>query len=206
MSTSCFLPYVGLGSCLLHINFVHEFAKREGPITILTFSKSLKDALQDDPNIKETILIEKFNKKISDIFKLSRFLKSLNLKKIYIFKCSLRFYFAAKWAGMDTFSYPFYKKSELHLIKQARDFTKKNLGIQNFSTEPKLYIDSKKIDEAKKFIPQDKKKILIAPSSSGPTTMWKENFFIDVMKRLDNKFDCFFIIAVDSSERERNCR
>ena len=203
MSTGCFLPYVGLGSCLLHMNFVHEFAKKEGPITILTFSKSLKDALQDDPNIKETILIQKFHKKIFDIFKLSQFLKNLNLRKIYIFKCSLRFYFAAKWAGIDAFSYPFYKKSELHLIKQAHDFTKKNLGIQNCSTEPKLYVDQKKIQEVKKFIPQGKKNILIAPSSSGPTTMWGENFFIDVMKRLDSKFDCFFIIAVDSTEKEK---
>ena len=46
MSIGCFLPYIGLGSCLLHMPYIHEFAKKEGPITILTFSKSLVDALK----------------------------------------------------------------------------------------------------------------------------------------------------------------
>ena len=43
-------------------------------------------------SIKEIILVEKFHKKLFDIFKLSNYLKKLNLKKLYIFKCSLRFY------------------------------------------------------------------------------------------------------------------
>ena len=89
MSSGCFLPYVGLGSCLLHLSYIHEFAKKEGAITILTFSKNLPDALKFDPNIKKVIVIENFNKKLSDIFQLSSFLKNLNLKKLYIFKSSL---------------------------------------------------------------------------------------------------------------------
>ena len=52
-------------------------------------------------------------------------------------------------------------------------------------------------------IQPDKKNILVAPSSSGPTTMWNISYFIDLMKRLDNKLDCFFVIAVDSSEKEK---
>ena len=110
MSTACFLPYIGLGSCLLHMSYVHEFAKKEGPITILTFSNSLVDALKDDKNIKEVIVVKQFHKKLFDILKLSKFLKTLSLKKLYIFKCSLRFYYAGKLAGIYTKSYPFYKK------------------------------------------------------------------------------------------------
>ena len=34
--------------------------------------------------------------------------------------------------------------------------------------------------------PISKKNILIAPSSSGPTTMWKTSYFIDLMKKLDS--------------------
>ena len=64
MSSGCFLPYVGLGSCLLHLSYIHEFAKKEGAITILTFSKNLPDALKFDPNIKKVIVIENFNKKL----------------------------------------------------------------------------------------------------------------------------------------------
>ena len=203
MSVGCFLPYIGLGSCLLHMSYIHEFAKKEGPITILTFSKNLPDTLKFDPNIKEVIVIEKFHKKLSDIFKLSSFLKNLNLKKLYIFKCSLRFYFAAKYARISAKSYPFYKKMNLHLVKEGRKFTMKNLDLKNCDTETRLYLDQKILNETKKIMKKDKKNILIAPSSSGPTTMWKTSHFVDLMKKLESKFDCFFVIAVDSSERER---
>ena len=203
MNTGCFLPYVGLGSCLLHMSYVHEFAKKYGPITILTFSKSLADALKFDPNIKEIIVIEKFYKKFSDIFKLSDYLKNLNLKKLYIFKCSLRFYLAARCAGIFAKSYPFYKKINLHLVKQGREFTIKNLNLKNCSTETKLNIDQNMLSDAKKIMQTEKKNILIAPAGSGPTSMWKTSYFVDLMKKLDNKLDCFFVIAIDSSERER---
>ena len=107
MSTACFLPYIGLGSCLLHMSYIREFAKKHGPLTILTFSRSLENALKFDNDIKNIIIVEKYNKKFLDIIKLSNFLKNLHLKKLYIFKSSLRFYFAAKLAGIDTKSYPF---------------------------------------------------------------------------------------------------
>ena len=203
MSTGCFLPYIGLGSCLLHLPYIHEFAKKEGPITILTFSKNLPDTLKFDPNIKEVIVIEKFHKKLSDIFKLSSFLKSLNLKKLYIFKCSLRFYFAAKYAKISAKSYPFYKKMNLHLVKEGRKFTMKNLDLKNCDTETRLYLDQKILNETKKIMKKDKKNILIAPSSSGPTTMWKTSHFVDLMKKLDGKLNCFFVVAVDATEREK---
>ena len=203
MSSGCFLPYVGLGSCLLHLSYIHEFAKKEGAITILTFSKNLPDALKFDPNIKKVIVIENFNKKLSDIFQLSSFLKNLNLKKLYIFKSSLRFFFAAKFAGIETKSYPFYKKRNLHLVNEAQRFTIKNLKLKNCPTETRIKINKNMLEEAKKIILPNKKNVLIAPASSGPTTMWGLLNFIELMKKLDNKFNCFFIIAVDSSEREK---
>ncbi len=203
MNTACFLPYVGLGSCLLHMPYIREFSKKNGPITILTFSKSLRDTLKFDQDIKEVIVVEKYNKKFLDIFKLSKFLKSLQLNKLYIFKSSLRFYFAAKMAGINTKSYPFYKKKELHLVKEAQKFTIKHLKLKNCPTETRLNINQKIIDEAKKATGGQNMKILIAPSSSGPTTIWKTHYFIDLMKKMESKFDCFFIIAVDSSEKEQ---
>jgi len=202
MSIGCFLPYIGLGSCLLHMPYIHEFAKKEGPITILTFSKSLVDALKYDPNIKEIIVIEKFHKKFFDIFKLSKYLKSLNLKKLYIFKCSLRFYFAGKWANINTKSYPFYKKINLHLVKEAHKFTIKNLNLKNCPTETRLHINQNMLANIKKNLKPNMKNILIAPSGSGSTTMWHIDYFIDLMKKINSKLDCFFIIALGSSERE----
>ena len=158
MSAGCFLPYVGLGSCLLHMSYIHQFAKKEGPVTILTFSKSLEDALKFDPNVKKIILVEKFHRKLSDIFKLSNYLKNLNLRKLYIFKCSLRFYFAARWAGIYTKSYPFYKKINLHLVKQGHKFTMENLGLKNCETETRLHLDQKMFLDAKKIMQTEKKK------------------------------------------------
>jgi len=202
MSTACFLPYVGLGTCLLHMSYVREFAKKNGPVKILTFSKSLTDALKFDQDVKEVIVVEKYNKKIFDIFKLANLLKSLQLEKLYIFKSSLRFYFAGKLARIETKSYPFYKKRNLHLVKEAQKFTIKNLKLKNCPTETTLRISQSVLDETKKIISLNKKNILIAPASSGNTTMWHFTYFIELMKKLDNKFNCFFIIAVDSSERE----
>ena len=203
MNTACFLPYAGLGSCLLHLAYIQEFAKKEGPITVLTFSKSLADTLKFDRSIKKVLLVEKYNKKLFDIFKLSNYLKKLEIKKLFIFKSSLRFYFAAKLAGIDTKSYAFYKKKNLHLVKEAQKFTIKHLKLKNCPTEARLNIDQKLISEAKNKMGDTNKKILLAPSSSGPTTIWKTSNFIKLMKRLESKFDCFFIIAIDSSEREQ---
>ena len=203
MTVGCFLPYVGLGSCLLHLPYIHKFAKKEGPVTVITFSKSLVDALKFDPNIKEIIVVEKYNKKLFDVFKLSAQLKKLNLKKLYIFKCSLRFYLAGKFSGIHTRSYPFYKKRNLHLVKEARKFTMKILGLENCETETKLYLDKKALEDTKKIMMIGKKNILIAPSSSGPTTMWKTSYFINLMKKLEKKFNCNFVIAIDSSEKEK---
>ena len=203
MKVGCFLPYVGLGSCLLHLSYVHEFAKKKGPITILTFSKSLEDALKYDPNVKEIIVVSKFHKKLFDLFKLSNYLKNLNFKELYIFKCSLRFSLAAKLAGIYTKSYPFYKKNNLHLVKQGREFTMKNLQLKSCETETRLYLNKKMQEKTKKIMDTGFKNILIAPSSSGATTMWKLSYFVEVMKKLEKNFNCFFVIAVDSSERER---
>ena len=203
MNTACFLPYVGLGTCLLHMSYIREFARKNGPVKILTFSKSLADALKFDQDVKEVIVIEKYNKKFFDILKLANFLKNLQLKKLYIFKSSLRFYFAGKLARIETKSYPFYKKKNLHLVKEAQKFTNKNLNLKDCPTETTLQVSQTLLDETKKTITSNKKNILIAPAASGDTTMWGSTYFIKLMKKLDAKFNCFFIIAVDSSEREK---
>ena len=77
------------------------------------------------------------------------------------------------------------------------------IQLKNCETENRLHLDKKMLDDAKKIMQVNKKNILIAPSSSGPTTMWNTSYFIDLMKKIDSKLDCFFVIAVDSSEREK---
>ena len=62
MNVGVFLNYVGLGSNILHLTYCHEIAKKYGPVTIITLCKNLSQALEDDPCIKEVIIIKKIRK------------------------------------------------------------------------------------------------------------------------------------------------
>ena len=64
MRVGVFLSYKGLGANLLHLAYCHEIAKKYGPISLVTICENLKEALEDDPLIKEVIYIEKYYKKI----------------------------------------------------------------------------------------------------------------------------------------------
>ena len=148
MKTGILLSYKGLGSNLLHLSYCHEIAKKYGPITIITLCKNLEQALSSDPLIKEIIYLEKYHKKLIDIFKLSKFLKNINLENIFIFYPSLRYIFSSKIAGIKNIrSYSIFKKKNLHLVNAAKKFTEACLNIQNCPTETSLYIDPiKKVD------------------------------------------------------------
>ena len=61
MNVGIYLNYIGLGSNLLHLSYCHEIAKKYGPVTIITLCKNLDQALEDDPNIKSVVLIDKNN-------------------------------------------------------------------------------------------------------------------------------------------------
>ena len=118
MNVGVFLNYVGLGSNILHLTYCHQIAKKYGPVTIITLCGNLGQALEDDPNIKEVILIKK-NKKITDIPLISLVLKKLLLKKIFIFYPSPRLYIAAKLAGIKkVHNYPLFKKKNYTLLMQ----------------------------------------------------------------------------------------
>ena len=155
MNVGVFLNYVGLGSNILHLTYCHEIAKKYGPVTIITLCKNLSQALEDDPCIKEVIIIKK-NKKITDIPNISILLKKISLNKIFIFYPSPRLYIAAKLAGIkNVYSYPLFKKKNLHLVNAANKFTCKSLNIDSCPTETKFFIDHKKTDHAKKYFAKE---------------------------------------------------
>ena len=84
MKTCVYLSYSGLGANLLHLSYCHEIAKKLGPITILTLCKNFKDAVENDPLIKEVIFLDKYTKKFIHIFKLSSVLKKYEFDNIVI--------------------------------------------------------------------------------------------------------------------------
>ena len=163
MKIGVFLNYVGLGANLLHLSYCHQIANRHGPVIIITLCKNLKMALEDDPLIKDVVVIDGKNyKRTLDIFKLSKKLKTNSFEKLYIFYPSLRTYLAAKLANIkEVYSYSFFKKKKLHLVNAAKEFTQKCLDIDDCPTETKLFIDSEKKNNAKKNINQNFYNIVI---------------------------------------------
>ena len=203
MKTAVILSYKGLGANLLHLAYCHEIAKKFGPIRIITLCKNLEETLSKDPLIKEIIYLEKYHKKIFDIFSLSKFLKKLQLENIFIFYPSFRYFIASKIANINNIHcYPLFKKKNLHLVNAAKKFTEQNLNIKNCSTETNLYIDKQKQKEAINKISQDKKNIILGVGSSGPTTRWGSKNFINLIKKLDQEQDCFFFLLCGPNEKE----
>ena len=113
MKTGIFLSYSGLGANLLHLSYCHQIAKKYGPLTLITLNSKLKDILQQDPNFNEIIYLDKFHKRLKDIFKLSKFLKDLKFNNLFIFYPSLRYFLSSKLAGIkNVYQYPIFKKKK----------------------------------------------------------------------------------------------
>jgi len=198
MRIGVFLNYIGLGTNLLHLSYCHEIAKKFGPITIITLCKNLDMALKDDPLIEKVIFIEK-NKRFLDLIKLSACLKENSFTKIFIFYPSIRTYLAAKFANIKKiYSYPFFKKKKLHLVKAAKEFTEKSINIVNCPTETNFYVPKNK----KNFIKNDYYNIVIGAGSSGPSTKWGEKNYIDLINKLNLKDNFYFYILCGKNEND----
>ena len=203
MKTGILLSYKGLGSNLLHLSYCHQIAKKYGPITIITLCKNLDQALSDDPLIKEIVYIDKYHKKLIDVFKLGKFLRNLKLDNIFIFYPSIRYFFSSKIAGIKNIkSYSVFKKKNLHLVDAAKKFTETCLNIQNCPTETSLYIDPIKKVDLRNRIDKNKKNIILGVGSSGPTTRWGSKNFISLIKRLNKKNNYFFYLLCGPNEKQ----
>ncbi|WP_440693236.1 glycosyltransferase family 9 protein [Candidatus Pelagibacter sp. HIMB1695] len=203
MKTGIYLSYSGLGANLIHLAYCHQVAKKYGPVTIITLCKNLKEALADDPLIENVFYLDKFTKKFFDIFKLSKILRKFNFENLLIFYPSLRVYLAAKIAGIkNIYSYKFYKKKNLHLIKTAKLFTEKILNIKNSPTETKFYVKKERLEKIKSEIKNDYFKIVLGVGSSGPTTRWGSKNFSNLINNLNKTGKYFFLILCGPNEKE----
>tara|TARA_Y100001970_G_scaffold185494_1_gene225589 strand:- start:1133 stop:2077 length:945 start_codon:yes stop_codon:yes gene_type:complete len=204
MKTVVLLSYTGIGSNLLHLSYCHQIAKKYGPITIITLCKNLNQALSKDPLIKEVIYLDKYYKKLTDIFYLSNFLSTLKIDNIFIFYPSIRFFLACKIARIKNIkSYPLFKKKNLHLVNAAKKFTEKVLNIKNCPTESKIFIDKIERENALKKIINNKKNVILGIGSSGPSTRWGSKNFINLMKKLlKKKDDFYFFLLCGPNEKE----
>ncbi|MFL2888800.1 MAG: glycosyltransferase family 9 protein [Candidatus Pelagibacter sp.] len=198
MKTGIFLSYKGLGANLLHLSYCHEISKKFGPITLITLNPKLKEVLNNDPNIEEIIYLDNFYKKFFDIYSLSKFLKNLKLDNLFIFYPSLRYFLSAKMAGIKKiFTYPFFNKKNLHLVKAAKEFTEKCLNLNDCPTETKIYVDKNKNGNSKN---NDKKKIILGIGSSGPTTKWGYKNYTKLIKKLNELKNFHFYLLCGPDE------
>ena len=198
MKTGIFLSYKGLGANLLHLSYCHEISKKFGPITLITLNPKLKEVLNNDPNIEEIIYLDNFYKKFFDIYSLSKFLKNLKIDNFFIFYPSLRYFLSAKMAGIKKiFTYPFFNKKNLHLVKAAKEFTEKCLNLNDCPTETKIYVDKNKNGNSKN---NDKKKIILGIGSSGPTTKWGYKNYTKLIKKLNELKNFHFYLLCGPDE------
>ena len=179
MKTGILLSYKGIGANLMHLAYCHEIAKKYGPVSIITICPKLKEILQNDPLIEEIIYLNKYQKKLFDIFKLSTFLKSINLVNIFIFYPSIRYYLSSKLAG----------------IKNIKHY----LDIKNCPTETKIYLDNKNIEKYKK---DNFKIITLGVGSSGPTTKWGYKNYILLIEKLNKLGNFYFYLLCGPEEKE----
>tara|TARA_B100000767_G_scaffold181738_1_gene169670 strand:+ start:226 stop:1164 length:939 start_codon:yes stop_codon:yes gene_type:complete len=202
MKTCVYLSYKGLGSNLLHLSYCHEIAKKFGPITIITLCKNLEEALKDDPLIEKIIFINNYHKRFIDILKLRDFLNSFNFMQIFIYYPSLRIYLASILSNIKkTYSYPFFKKKNLHLIKAAKKFTEKSLKINNCPTETKFFIKNDKIEKINENFDNKKFKIVIGAGSSGPSTKWITKNFYNLINKLNDNGNYYFFILCGPNDK-----
>ena len=207
MKTCVYLSYKGLGANLLHLAYCHEIAKIYGPITILTLCANLESALKDDPLIDKIVFIHKNHKRFIDFFKLKKFLNTFNFDQIFIYYPSLRVYLAAIFSNIKkVYSYPIFKKKNLHLIKAAKTFTEKSLKIKNCPTETQFFIKKDKIEDFNKNFNSTKFKIVIGAGSSGPTTRWNVKSFSGLINKLNDEGDYFFFILCGPDDKDLSDR
>jgi ADP-heptose:LPS heptosyltransferase len=201
MNVGIFLSYKGLGANLLHLSYCHEISKKFGPVTIITLNENLTQVIKNDPMVKEIVYLNNYHKKFVDIIKLSKFFKKFNFDNFFIFYPSIRFFLASKLANIkNIYTYPLLIKRKLHLVKAAKIFTEKYLKINSCPTETNIFISNEQKVNAKRNMNLKKKNIIIGAGSSGTTTRWGENNFINLINKLssDNKY--FFYILCGPNE------
>ena len=202
MKTCIYLSYKGLGANLLHLAYCHKIAQKYGPVTIITLCNNLEAALKDDPLIDKIIFINKYHKRFIDVLKLKNFFNSFNFNQIFIFYPSTRIYLASVLSNIEKiFCYPLFRKKKLHLVDAAKKFTEKSLKITNCSTETNFFIKENRMQNIRNNLDNKKFRIVIAAGSSGPTTKWGAKNFYDLINKLNNNGNYYFLILCGPNDR-----
>ena len=201
---------VGLGDCIIHVNYIHEISKKYGkPVSILAKENTkAEDLFGDDPHIDEVITLDRLNDNsgghdgLSGFFKLARDIKEKKFDKVFIFNSSIRYFLICKFAGIKKIAqYPLFKKKGQHVVNTAKIFTENELN-KIVSMQPKLLISEHKILKARKDISRSHKNIVLGISASGPTKRWGTKNFIKLIKKINEKYPSKFYLAAGRNDQQ----
>ncbi len=201
---------VGLGDCIIHINYIHEISKKyRKPVTILAKENTrAKDLFLDDPHISEVITLDRLNDNtgchdgLNGFFKLVKDIKEKKFDKVFIFNSSIRYFLVCKTAGIKKIAqYPLFKKKGQHVVNTAKIFTENELN-KIVSTQPKLLISEEKILKAKKDISKNHKNIVLGVSASGLTKRWGIKNFIELIEKINEKYPSKFYLAAGKNDQQ----
>ena len=200
---------VGLGDCIIHLNYIHEISKKyEKPVSILAKENTrAKDLFQDDPHIKEVITLDRLEDEtgshdgLNGFIKLIKDIKEKKFDKVFIFNSSVRYFLVCKFAGIKKIAqYPLLKKRGQHVVNTAKIFTENEIG-KIVSTQPKLYVNQDKILKAQKKMSFNNKCIVLGISASGPTKRWEIKNFIKLSEKINQKFPSKFYLAAGKNDQ-----
>ena len=201
---------VGLGDCIIHINYIHEISKKyRKPVSVLAKENTrAEDLFGDDPHIDEVITLDRLNDNsgshdgLSGFFKLARDIKEKKFDKAFIFNSSLRYFLICKFAGIKKIAqYPLFKKRGQHVVNTAKIFTENELN-KIVSTQPELLISEDKILKARKDISQSHKNIVLGIAASGQTKRWRIKNFIKLIEKINEKHPSKFYLTAGRNDQQ----
>ena len=205
---------MGIGDMVIYLPFIEAISKKfNTPVSILVKESSKAEQFLKDSNIINQIIILERNNKLksgrheglSGSYNLARDLKQQSFDKVFIFNSSFRFNLIARIAGIkDIYQYPLMQKKDQHVIEAAKEFLKKDLGL-NVESDPEIPINNQSVQEAKsKYkINNEEKNILLGIGGSGPTKRIPAIIFIKLMRLITQKYRCKFFLATGKNNHEQ---
>ena len=105
---------------------------------------------------------------------------------------------------IDRHQYPLFQKKNQNIIETAKNFINKHLK-QNINSDSEIFIDEKKINDAKNQfkITSDKLHIVLGVGGSGPTKRVDAEKFIKFMDLINEVKNCIFYLAAGSNTSEQ---
>ena len=195
----------GIGDMLIFLPYLKAISEKNGvKLSLLAKETSKASELFKYENfLDEVIKLDSTNDRTSGFFKLAKEIKSKNFDKVFIFNGSIRYRLLAIFSGIkEIYQYPLFTSKDI-IFQTAKIFTE-NYVNKVLSSQPKLNLDSKKIDESKDSfkLNTDHKKVILCISASGPTKRWDIKNYIDLAIKLNKFKNCKFIIAASKSDLE----